>query len=121
MRDSLPESCLEPTDYTINVRRRGTSHRTCRQVRRATDHSHSTVTGTTVPYVLILVPGLRKGDRLGLGWADIDLDTGTVLIDWQIQRVGRIRGIEGAPHQGRLVRTSASSSNVDRVIRRFQV
>jgi integrase len=45
-------------------------------------------------YVLVLVVGLRKGEVLGLGWEDIDLDAGTVAIDWQIQRVGKVRGIE---------------------------
>lgn len=45
-------------------------------------------------YVLILVLGLRKGELLGLGWEDVDLGAGTVTIDWQIQRVGRARGIE---------------------------
>jgi integrase len=45
-------------------------------------------------YVLVLVLGLRKGELLGLGWDDLDLDAGTVAIDWQIQRVGKVRGIE---------------------------
>jgi integrase len=44
--------------------------------------------------VLVLVLGLRKGELLGLGWDEIDLENGTVAIDWQIQRVGKIRGIE---------------------------
>lgn len=45
-------------------------------------------------YVLILVLGLRQGELLGLGWDDLDLDAGTVTIGWQIQRVGKVRGIE---------------------------
>jgi integrase len=45
-------------------------------------------------YVLILITGLRKGEVLGLGWDEIDLSAGTVAIDWQIQRVGKVRGIE---------------------------
>ncbi len=45
-------------------------------------------------YVLVLVLGLRKGELLGPGWDEIDLEAGTVTIDWQIQRVGKVRGIE---------------------------
>ncbi len=45
-------------------------------------------------YVLVLVLGLRKGELLGLGWEDVDLEAGTVGIDWQIQRVARVRGLE---------------------------
>lgn len=40
-------------------------------------------------YVLILVLGLRKGGVLGLTWNDIDLDTSTLNIEHQLQRVGR--------------------------------
>ena len=36
----------------------------------------------------ILVLGLRKGEVLGLHWADIDLDLGELTIAWQLQRVG---------------------------------
>jgi integrase len=32
-------------------------------------------------YVLVLVPGLRKGELLGLGWDDVDLEAATVTID----------------------------------------
>jgi integrase len=45
-------------------------------------------------YVLVLILGLRKGELLGLGWDDVDLEAGTVTIDWQIQRVNKARGIE---------------------------
>lgn len=45
-------------------------------------------------YILVLVLGLRKRELLGFGWDDIDLAAGSVNIDWQIQRVGKIRGIE---------------------------
>ncbi|MGH3829479.1 MAG: tyrosine-type recombinase/integrase [Pseudonocardiaceae bacterium] len=40
-------------------------------------------------YVLILVLGLRKGEVLGLTWADIDLDAGELSIGRQLQRVSR--------------------------------
>jgi integrase len=39
-------------------------------------------------YVLILVLGLRKGEVLGLGWDDLDLNAGTLTINWQLQRIG---------------------------------
>lgn len=40
-------------------------------------------------YVLILVLGLRKGEVLGLPWSDVMFDRGEVLIQKQLQRVGR--------------------------------
>jgi integrase len=39
-----------------------------------------------VAYVLMLVLGLRRGE-LGLGWDDVDLAAGKVIIAWQLQRV----------------------------------
>ncbi len=41
-----------------------------------------------VGYVLILVLGLRRGEALGLGWDDVNLDTGELQVVWQLQRVG---------------------------------
>lgn len=38
-------------------------------------------------YVLMLVLGLRRGELLGLGWADVDLDQQEAFIRWQVQRV----------------------------------
>jgi integrase len=40
-------------------------------------------------YVLVLVLGLRKGEVLGLGWEQIDLDGRSLYIEWQVQRVRR--------------------------------
>ncbi|WP_235457870.1 site-specific integrase [Streptomyces olivochromogenes] len=40
-------------------------------------------------YVLILVLGLRKGEVLGLTWSDVNLDTGELRIQHQLQRVRR--------------------------------
>ena len=39
--------------------------------------------------VLSLTCGLRMGEALGLKWADIDLDTGTLRVNRQIQRMRR--------------------------------
>jgi integrase len=41
-----------------------------------------------VAYVLLLVLGLRRGEVLGLGWHDVDLDAGHLRVEWQVQRVG---------------------------------
>lgn len=38
-------------------------------------------------YVLMLVLGLRRGELLGLGWADVDLDGQAAWVRWQLQRV----------------------------------
>jgi integrase len=40
-------------------------------------------------FVLVLVLGLRKGEVLGLTWELVNLDTGELYIEEQIQRVGR--------------------------------
>jgi integrase len=40
-------------------------------------------------YVLVLVLGLRKGELLGLGWDSVNLDAGELVIDWQLQRIGK--------------------------------
>jgi integrase len=39
-------------------------------------------------YVLLLCLGLRRGELLGLHWVDIDLDTATVHVHRELQRVG---------------------------------
>lgn len=41
-----------------------------------------------VAYVLVLVLGLRRGEALGLGWSDVDLDVGELRIACQVQRIG---------------------------------
>lgn len=40
-------------------------------------------------FVLVLVLGLRKGEVLGLGWAQVDLDSAELYVEEQLQRVGR--------------------------------
>jgi integrase len=77
---------------TIRVRKRKAW--TSEEARRFLESARADGDRLYPAYVLVLVLGLRKGEVLGLGWDDIDLDAGTVAIDWQIQRVGRVRGIE---------------------------
>ena len=38
-------------------------------------------------YVLILTLGLRRGEVLGLRWADVDLEAEEIRIGWQLQRI----------------------------------
>jgi integrase len=38
-------------------------------------------------FVLLLVYGLRRGEVLGLGWEDVDLDDDVIRVLWQLQRV----------------------------------
>jgi integrase len=40
-------------------------------------------------YALMLVLGLRRGEALGLLWADVNLDVGEIDITWQLQRSNR--------------------------------
>jgi integrase len=56
-------------------------------------------------YVVQLCLGLRRGEVLGLGWDDVDLDRGEAHIRWQIQRVG-----------GQLVRVPVKTADSEGVI-----
>jgi integrase len=40
-------------------------------------------------YVLILVLGLRRGEVLGLGWEEVNLDAGEPAVGFQLQRIRR--------------------------------
>ncbi|WP_214411392.1 tyrosine-type recombinase/integrase [Sphaerisporangium fuscum] len=40
-----------------------------------------------LPFVFLLLYGLRRGEVLGIGWDDVDLDENTIRIAWQIQRI----------------------------------
>jgi integrase len=44
-------------------------------------------------YVLSLTCGLRMGEALGLKWADIDLDAGTLRVNRQLQRMRKGGGL----------------------------
>lgn len=56
-------------------------------------------------YVVMLVLGLRRGELLGLGWEDVDLDKGEARIRWQIQRI-----------DGQLVRRRTKTAGSDAVL-----
>jgi integrase len=40
-------------------------------------------------YVMVLVLAMRKGEVLGQGWDDIDFDENSLMVAWQLQRVGK--------------------------------
>jgi len=61
--------------------------------------------------VLVLTLGLRKGEVLGLGWDDVDLDTGTIHVRWQIQRIKK----EGKS-SGELVRVPVKTKRSKRAV-----
>jgi integrase len=42
-----------------------------------------------VAYVLMLILGLRRGEVLGLPWANVSLDADELDVSWQLQRAGR--------------------------------
>jgi integrase len=44
-------------------------------------------------YVLSLTTGLRMGEALGLRWSDVDLDSGTLRVNRQVQRMRRGDGL----------------------------
>lgn len=68
-----------------------------------------------VLWMLLLATGLRRGEALALGWADVDLEAGTITISRSLQRLrsstetGRLGG-----RRGRLVevapKTAASAA-----------
>lgn len=57
-----------------------------------TDHTHILLDSAhgdkyEALYVLALTCGLRMGESLGLRWSDIDLDSGTLRVNRQLQRI----------------------------------
>jgi integrase len=53
---------------------------------------------------LMLATGLRQGEALGLHWADVDLDAGTLRVCWTLTRTSR--GLElGEPKTDKARRT----------------
>lgn len=57
------------------------------QVRQFLDSAAADADPFLVGYTLLLALGLRRGEVLGLGWDDVDLETGEARIGWQLQRV----------------------------------
>lgn len=54
-----------------------------RAIRRATGEHR------LVPFFFVgLTLGLRQGEAAGLRWGDVDLDAGTLVVEWQVQRAG---------------------------------
>ncbi|RSN59566.1 tyrosine-type recombinase/integrase [Actinomadura sp. WAC 06369] len=54
-------------------------------------------------FVLLMVYGLRRGEVLGLGWDDLDMDEMVMRVRWQLQR-----------EDGKLVRTPVKTNAGDR-------
>ncbi|MDT5034846.1 MAG: hypothetical protein QOE03_31, partial [Micromonosporaceae bacterium] len=51
-------------------------------------------------YVVAATMGLRRGELLGLRWADLDLDKGTIRIEQTVQRAGGMLHIQDAKTEG---------------------
>jgi integrase len=68
-------------------RARRTLFWTVDQSRQFLENAHDENDPYYVAYVLMLVLGLRRGEVLGLGWDDVDLDAGKATIAWQLQRI----------------------------------
>ena len=54
------------------------------EARRFLESARGDIDPLYAAYVLILVLGLRKGEVLGLRWADVRLDAGEVHVNWQL-------------------------------------
>ena len=51
-------------------------------------------------FVMAIATGLRRGELLGLRWADVDLDAGVLTVQQTLQRVGwaaALRATQDAP------------------------
>jgi integrase len=81
------------------VRKRKRKAWTSDEARRFLESARADRDPLYAAYALILVLGLRKGELLGLSWDEIDLASGTVSIDWQVQRIGKniVRGHTKTP------------------------
>jgi integrase len=51
-------------------------------------------------YVVAATMGLRRGELLGLRWADVDLDNGTLMIEQTVQRTGGKLHLSDAKTEG---------------------
>ena len=57
-----------------------------------------------VAFTLALTTGMRRGELLGLKWANVDLDAGTLRVTASLQRIGS-RLVEGEPKSDKSRRT----------------
>ncbi len=74
-------------------------------VRRFLESSREAGDSLHAAYVVMLVLGLRRGELLGLGWEDVDLEKGEARIRWQVQRI-----------DGQLVRRRTKTAGSDAVL-----
>lgn len=74
-------------------------------VRRFLESSRDAGDSLHAAYVVMLVLGLRRGELLGLGWEDVDLDKGEARIRWQVQRI-----------DGQLVRRRTKTAGSDALL-----
>jgi integrase len=72
---------------TMRKRARTKSSWTVDEARRFLESARDEHDPLYAAWVLILVLGLRKGEVLGLRWEDVDLDTGELSVEMQLQRV----------------------------------
>ncbi|SFC52493.1 Phage integrase family protein [Micromonospora sediminimaris] len=75
-----------PVTLATVRRRRGRSW-SSDEARRFLESARADADPLYAAYALVLVTGLRKGEALGLTWADVDLDAGELTIGRQLQRV----------------------------------
>ncbi|GIJ42878.1 hypothetical protein Vwe01_62030 [Micromonospora andamanensis] len=75
-----------PVTLATVRRRRGKSW-SSDEARRFLESARADADPLYAAYALVLVTGLRKGEALGLPWADVDLDAGELTIGRQLQRV----------------------------------
>ena len=94
LRSALSQAIMEEL-ITSNVAKmvRLSSGRRRRKVAWSSDEArqfleHVRPTPLYAAFILVLIMGLRKGEVLGLTWADLDLEEGELVPRNQLQRVG---------------------------------
>lgn len=70
-------------------------------------------------YRLIATRGLRRGEAAGLRWPDVDLDTATAAICWQITQLGW-QPIEGTPKTDASDRIIALDEHTVHILKQHQ-
>ena len=87
VRDELVSRNVAALVKVSTPRARRTPVWTVDQARQFLENARDENDPYYVAYVLMLVLGLRRGEVLGLGWDDVDLDAGKAIIAWQLQRI----------------------------------